>query len=381
MPESPDLPGADTHPSGSVLPGPVRALLTTLPPSCTGPDTACPDTDAGWRIRREVARTLGRSGLLAAHWPRGLGGRSAPLAEVARWREQVAIAGLHLNHAIVSGIRWIGGPMLAHGTASQQAEWAPPVARGEWTCALAVTEEQAGSDLGAIATRAERFPGGYRLAGTKSRVSFAHRVSHLLVLARTEHLARGVAGLTAFRVPARTPGLTWQRRATAGTGHPLFRVRFDEVRIDESWRIGDAGQGFEVVHDARWSGDTPVERAALFTHAVGSLARQSALCAVRGPHDANRRIAELAHEAEAWTRLAWQAVHHPEHADLERWASRRDEAARWLKLGDVLATLGQGERARGLWAHAGTLHAGTTVEGLQRLASLVRYDLWDPIRT
>ena len=381
MPESPDLPGADTHPSGSVLPGPVRALLTTLPPSCTGPDTACPDTDAGWRIRREVARTLGRSGLLAAHWPRGLGGRSASPAEVARWREQVAIAGLQLNHALVSGIRWIGGPLLAYGTHRQQTAWGPPVARGEWTCALAVTEEQAGSDLGAIATRAERIKGGYGLSGTKARVSFAHRVSHLLVLARTEHLARGVAGLTAFRVPARTPGITWQRRPTAGPGHPLFRVHFHGVALNASWRIGEAGQGFDVLHDARWSGDTPVDRAALFRHAVEGLARECAPTAGQRSSATDGAIAELVHEAETWTRLAWHAVHHPEDADLERWESRRLEATRWLRLGDVLARLGQGERARAMWVHAGTLHAGTTVEGLQRLASLGRYDLWDPIRT
>ncbi|MEB3186762.1 MAG: acyl-CoA dehydrogenase family protein [bacterium] len=367
MPERPD----------TLLPRPVRDRLSELPAGSLGPDTSGPDTDGVWRARRRVARALGQTGLLAMHWPASLGGRAADLPEVARWRELVALAGLHLNHAIVSGLRWIGAPVLAFGTPRQKAEWGPPVALGDWTCALAVTEEQAGSDLGAIATRADRIPGGYRLGGDKARVSFAHRVSHLLVLARTETLVRGVAGLTAFMMPARARGLTWQRRPTAGCGHPLFRARFREVRLEDAWRIGEPGQGFEVLHEARWSGDTPVERAALFIHSVEHVARDRELPDRRASEEA---IAELRQEALEWRRLAWHAVHHPEDADLERWWNRHQEAERWLRLGDVAAARGAAARARALWAHAGTLHAGTTVEGFQRLASLGRYDLWDPIR-
>jgi hypothetical protein len=280
--------------------------------------------------------------------------------------------GIPAGHALVSGVRWIAGPLLAHGTHEQQARWLPEVARGERTCALAVTEEQAGSDLGAITCSATPTPRGYCLEGEKARVSFGHRVDTHLVLARTERVMHGVGGLSLFLVPARLRGISISKRPTLGPGHPLVRLQFERVTIPKEARIGEPGQGFEVLHDSRWSGDTPVDRAAVFLHALRMLARENM--------EPGAGYEALAEEGRRWHRMAWHAVRNPGDRDLERWWDRSQEARRWVQLGLAHAAIGQGARAQALWSHANTMHAGTPVEGLQRMASLGRHGLWESLR-
>ena len=93
-----------------------------------------------------------------------------------------------------------------HGTPGQQALYLPRLATGEWTGTMNLTEPQAGSDVGALKTRAESVGDGtYRIKGTKIFISFgdhdmAGNIVHL-VLARTPDAPAGTKGLSLFLVP------------------------------------------------------------------------------------------------------------------------------------------------------------------------------------
>jgi (2S)-methylsuccinyl-CoA dehydrogenase len=76
--------------------------------------------------------------------------------------------------------------LLAGGTAQQQAHWLPRLAAGEPLCAIAMTEPDFGSDLAAVALKATRVPGGWRLDGAKTWCTFAGKAGVLMVVARTD---------------------------------------------------------------------------------------------------------------------------------------------------------------------------------------------------
>ena len=98
----------------------------------------------------------------------------------------------------------------AHGTDEQRALYLPQMATGVWTGTMNLTEPQAGSDLGAVTTRAVPQPdGSYRLAGTKIFITYgehdlADNIVHL-VLARTPGAPVGTRGISCFLVPKHLP--------------------------------------------------------------------------------------------------------------------------------------------------------------------------------
>ncbi len=93
-----------------------------------------------------------------------------------------------------------------HGSAEQQARWLPKLATGEWTGTMNLTEPQAGSDVGALKTKATRNADGtWSITGTKIFISFGDHdmtdnIVHL-VLARTPDAPPGTRGISLFLVP------------------------------------------------------------------------------------------------------------------------------------------------------------------------------------
>lgn len=96
--------------------------------------------------------------------------------------------------------------LLHHGTPEQQAAYLPHLATGEWTGTMNLTEPQAGSDVGALRSRAEPAGDGkWKISGTKIFISFgdhdmADNIVHL-VLARTPGAPEGTRGISLFLVP------------------------------------------------------------------------------------------------------------------------------------------------------------------------------------
>src|SRR4051812_33152418 len=97
-----------------------------------------------------------------------------------------------------------------HGTPQQQATWLPKLITGEWSGTMNLTEPQAGSDVGALKTRAEPAgDGSWRITGTKIFITFgehdlADNIVHL-VLARTPGAPPGTKGISLFLVPKMLP--------------------------------------------------------------------------------------------------------------------------------------------------------------------------------
>lgn len=137
------------------------------------------------------------------------------------------------------------GAISLHGTAEQKTRYLPAVIQGQALAAFALSEPEAGSDVAAMQCRAQPTPQGYVLEGRKTWISNGGIAHFYVVFARTGE-APGAKGISAFVVPADSPGLVIEERIDVVAPHPLATLRFDRVQLTTAQRLGAAGEGFKV---------------------------------------------------------------------------------------------------------------------------------------
>ncbi|MBL3702307.1 acyl-CoA dehydrogenase [Sulfitobacter sp. BDSS02] len=126
-----------------------------------------------------------------------------------------------------------------------QREWLGQTRAGEAISAFALSEPASGSDVAQISTTAVEDGDGYVLNGEKTWISNGGIADVYTVFARTGE-APGAKGLSAFLVPADTPGLEIAERLEVIAPHPLARLRFNDMRLPREALIGTAGSGFRI---------------------------------------------------------------------------------------------------------------------------------------
>jgi 3-oxocholest-4-en-26-oyl-CoA dehydrogenase alpha subunit len=136
-----------------------------------------------------------------------------------------------------------GPPVLAFGSAAQQAELVPPMVRGEITGCIAYTEPQAGSDLAAIATTAMADGGDWVLTGRKALVTGAHKADVCVTVAITDPAVPARHGMSMFVLPLDHSGVTVRRRPTVN-GWTLSEIEFQGVRLPSGSLLGDLNGGW-----------------------------------------------------------------------------------------------------------------------------------------
>lgn len=127
----------------------------------------------------------------------------------------------------------------------EQSKWLDKTRAGAAISAFALSEPASGSDVANMTTRAEADGNGYVLNGEKTWISNGGIADVYTVFARTGEAA-GAKGISAFLVPADTPGLEIADRIDVIAPHPLATLRFQDVRLPGSARIGEAGAGFRI---------------------------------------------------------------------------------------------------------------------------------------
>jgi acyl-CoA dehydrogenase len=199
------------------------------------------------RACRGLVRALGQAGWLKAVVPAAHGGLSQQLdvrtlclaREILAWHDGLA--------DFAFAMQGLGtGSISLYGSEELKAKYLRPVCEGRHIAAFALSEPEAGSDVGALATTAVKDgPGHVRLDGVKTWISNGGIADHYVVVARTGE-APGVKGLSAFVVDADTPGLSVEERITIIAPHPLATLRFAAARVPVANRLGAPGEGFKV---------------------------------------------------------------------------------------------------------------------------------------
>ena len=137
------------------------------------------------------------------------------------------------------------GAISLFGNPEQQAEWLTKTRAGRAISAFALTEPQSGSDVASSTMTATLDGNHYVLNGQKTWISNGGIADVYTVFARTGD-APGAKGLSAFIVPADTPGLTIADRLDTIAPHPLATLDFAECRVPATSMIGHSGDGFKI---------------------------------------------------------------------------------------------------------------------------------------
>jgi acyl-CoA dehydrogenase len=218
----------------------LDAWCAALP---TVADDAGHDVDA---VCRALVKALGGAGWLRYCVPEAHGGALAALDSRALCvaRETLAFHDGLADFAFA--MQGLGsGAITLEGTDEQRRHWLPAVARGDAIAAFALSEPEAGSDVGAMTTRAVRDGAHWVLDGCKTWISNGGIADFYCVFARTGS-ASGAKGISAFVVPADSPGLVIAERIDVIAPHPLARIELAGCRLPAHALLGAEGEGFKL---------------------------------------------------------------------------------------------------------------------------------------
>jgi alkylation response protein AidB-like acyl-CoA dehydrogenase len=207
------------------------------------------ELDATERFPEEIYAEMGSLGLLGITVPGHLGGSGGSAADYAAVVEELAVG--YASVADQCGLVELVTSLLAEfGTPNQQQRWLPGLIAGTQRCAYALTESEAGSDLGAIRTVAERHGGReWVLTGEKIFIHNAPIADLALVLAVTDKARAKRGGMSMFLVDCRLPGVTRARREhkMGQRASPVGTLAFREVPLGADALLGEEGAGFGAV--------------------------------------------------------------------------------------------------------------------------------------
>ncbi|HET9168897.1 MAG TPA: acyl-CoA dehydrogenase family protein [Actinospica sp.] len=195
---------------------------------------------------REILSALGSAGWLGFLDPAN-GSAAGDYRSICLAREILAYADDLADFAF--SIQALSAtPILRYGSSEQQARYLPRMASGEVAGSFAISEEQAGSDISAVGLTAQRVSDGYLLNGRKAWIANAGIADLHCVIARTGG-GPGALGLTAFLVPARTPGVRVLEEVPLIAPRSFGHLAFEDCLVPESSVLGRPGQGFVVATD------------------------------------------------------------------------------------------------------------------------------------
>ncbi|MEU3713591.1 acyl-CoA dehydrogenase family protein [Streptomyces catenulae] len=190
-------------------------------------------------------RHMAAAGWTCVGWPTEYGGRGATLEEQVAFHEEYAESGAPARVGHI-GEQLVGPTLMAFGTPRQRARFLPPIAAARDLWCQGYSEPDAGSDLAAVRTRAERDGDAWVLTGRKIWTSLAHESRWCFVLARTEPGSTRHRGLSYLLVPLDQDGVEI-RPITQLTGTAEFNeVLFDGARTDAGNLVGEEGGGWAV---------------------------------------------------------------------------------------------------------------------------------------
>ncbi|RJG45640.1 acyl-CoA dehydrogenase family protein [Mesorhizobium sp. DCY119] len=137
------------------------------------------------------------------------------------------------------------GAISLFGTPGQKREWLTKTRAGNALSAFALSEPKSGSDVANLDLAAREEGDSYVLDGEKTWISNGGIADVYTVFARTGEGA-GAKGISAFIVPADTPGLSITERLEVIAPHPLARLSFQNCRVPKSAMLGKPGEGFRI---------------------------------------------------------------------------------------------------------------------------------------
>lgn len=184
-------------------------------------------------------------GWVCASWPVEYGGRGLSPLQTVAMAEEFARARVPMRVSSLGEL--LVGPTILHwGTPGQQAEFLPPILRGEHVWCQGFSEPGSGSDLASLQTTATRDGNQWVVSGDKIWTSEAEDADWCFLLARTDPSSSRHRGISYLLVPMDQPGVTVHPVAQPDGTRGFNRVVFDRARCEADHVVGGEGNGWRV---------------------------------------------------------------------------------------------------------------------------------------
>ncbi|MEY2994391.1 MAG: Acyl-CoA dehydrogenase [Pseudomonadota bacterium] len=200
-------------------------------------------------IPPEIVQEMREMGLFGMTIPESYGGLDLTMEEEVRVLFELCQTSPAFRSIIGTTVGIGSQGILMDGTEEQKAKYLPGLATGELMASFALTEPDAGSDAASLKTTAIRDGDHYVVNGTKRYITNAPHASLFTLMARTDPQVKGAAGVSAFVVDAKSPGISFGKidQKMGQKGAHTCDVIFDNVRVPAENLIGlKEGQGFKT---------------------------------------------------------------------------------------------------------------------------------------
>ncbi|MFJ4707284.1 acyl-CoA dehydrogenase family protein [Streptomyces anulatus] len=207
--------------------------------------------DRAENVDKSIVKKLGDLGFLGLTVPEEYGGSGGDHLSYCLVTEELGRGDSSVRGIVSVSLGLVAKTVASWGSEEQKRQWLPRLTAGEAIGCFGLTEPGTGSDAGNLATRAVRDGGDYVVNGTKMFITNGTWADVVLLFARTND-APGHRGVSAFLVPADTPGLT--RRTIHGKlglrGQATAELVLQDVRIPAGALLGPEGKGFSIAMSA-----------------------------------------------------------------------------------------------------------------------------------
>ena len=189
--------------------------------------------------------TLADAGLVGVTWPQEFGGAGLGPIEQVIVNSELQRAGCPgiVDHIAIGNI---GPTIIAYGSDEQKDRYLGPMLHGDEGWCQLFSEPAAGSDLGAVQTRARSEGDGWRVNGQKVWTTLAQFADHGMLLARTDPEVPKHAGLSMFLVDMHAPGVTVRPLRQISGGSHFNEVFFDDLLLGPEALLGPLDEGWGV---------------------------------------------------------------------------------------------------------------------------------------
>ena len=206
------------------------------------------DLDEKEEFPRATVSKMGELGLLGLLVPEEYGGSGASTLDYVLGMEEISWA--DASHSVVMSVNnsLVCEPIVRFGASEQKQRFLPALARGTYVGAYCLSEPTSGSDASNMSTQARRDGDGFVLNGTKSWITNGGEAGVYLVYALSNPDVPKARGISAFLVPADTPGLRAGKkekklgiRASSTT-----QIFFEDCRVPADALLGKVDEGFKI---------------------------------------------------------------------------------------------------------------------------------------
>ena len=209
-------------------------------------DPHAAEWDREHHFPRELYGRLAALGLMGVCVPEEYGGGGADFLSYILVLEELsrADAGVGVTVAVHTSAATL--PLLAYGTDEQKSRFVPPLARGEQLGAFALTEAEAGSDAGALRTKAEAAGDGWTITGAKQWITNGRYAGTFILFARTDPEIAGARGVSAFILDAEHVRVTRDEEKLGLNSSATNDIVVEGARIGRDRLLHEENRGFRV---------------------------------------------------------------------------------------------------------------------------------------